>query len=121
MDGYTRFVAAIPLTTKSEVFSTLSRAIEIEAKRLGYYPSVLHSDRGTEFLNAQYKEFCKQNIIRQRFSDEYTPQQNGLAERFNRTIIESLRTVMLDSGLKPNLWNEVLSSCILALNQIPSH
>ncbi|KNZ51387.1 hypothetical protein VP01_3973g1 [Puccinia sorghi] len=39
VDGYTRFVAAIPLTTKSEVFSTLSRAIEIEAKRLGYYPS----------------------------------------------------------------------------------
>ncbi|KNZ51630.1 hypothetical protein VP01_3880g3 [Puccinia sorghi] len=110
VDGYTRFVAAIPLTSKSEVFSTLSQVINIEAKRLGYYPSVLHSDRGTEFLNAQVGEFCRTNVIRQRFSDEYTPQQNGLAERFNRTVIKSLRTVMLDSGLKPNLWNEVISS-----------
>ncbi|KNZ45691.1 hypothetical protein VP01_78g1 [Puccinia sorghi] len=121
VDGYTRFVAAVPLTSKSEVFSTLSQVINIEAKRLGYYPSVLHSDRGTEFLNAQVGEFCRTNVIRQRFSDEYTPQQNGLAERFNRTVIESLRTVMLDSGLKPNLWNEVISSCVLALNQIPTH
>ncbi|KNZ44611.1 hypothetical protein VP01_899g2, partial [Puccinia sorghi] len=100
VDGYTQFVTASPLTTKLEVFATLSQAIEIEAKWLGYYPS---------------------NVIRQRFSDEYTPQQNGLAERFNRTVIESLQTVILDSGLKPNLWNEVLSSCVLALNQIPTH
>ncbi|KNZ52018.1 hypothetical protein VP01_372g6 [Puccinia sorghi] len=63
VDGFSRFVAAIPLTTKSEVFSTLAHAIDIEAKRLGYYPSVLHSDRGTEFLNSQFEDFCKKNII----------------------------------------------------------
>ncbi|KNZ55494.1 hypothetical protein VP01_2661g2 [Puccinia sorghi] len=111
----------IPLTAKSEVFSTLSRLIDVESKRLGYYPSVLHSDRGTEFINAGMEDFCQKNVIRQRFSDEYSPQQNGLAERFNRTVIESLQTVMLDSGLRPNLWNEVLGSCTLALNQIPTH
>ncbi|KNZ56460.1 hypothetical protein VP01_23g8 [Puccinia sorghi] len=120
-NGHTRFVAALPLTSKSKVFSTLSQVIDIEAKRLGYYPSVLHLDHGTEFLNAQVGEFCQTNIIRQRFSDEYNPQQNGLAEQSNRTIIESSQTVMLDSGLKPNLWNEVISSCVLALNQIPAH
>ncbi|KNZ47894.1 hypothetical protein VP01_6061g1, partial [Puccinia sorghi] len=51
----------------------------------------------------------------------YIPQKNGLAERFNRTIIESLWTVILDSGRQPSLWNEILSACVLFLNQIPSH
>lgn len=72
-------------------------------------------------MNFKPEEYCQKNLIHQQFSDEYTPQQNGLAERFNRTTIESLRSVMLDSGLRPNLWNEVLSSCVLSLNQIPSH
>ncbi|KNZ54901.1 hypothetical protein VP01_281g3 [Puccinia sorghi] len=95
--------------------------MDIKAKRIGYYPSVLHSERGTEFVNSALDNYCREHVIRQQYSDEYTPQQNGLAERFNQIIIESLRTVLLDSGLRPTLWNEILSSCTLLLNQIPSH
>ena len=54
-------------------------------------------------------------------SNPYTPQQNGLAERYNRTLLESLRTILEDSQLKKNLWSEVLSACCLTLNQIPAH
>jgi transposase InsO family protein len=121
VDSNTRFCAAIPLTTKSEVFVRLTRAIDVEAKRLGYYPSILHSDRGTEFTNSDLSKYCDEHIIRQRFSDAYTPQQNGLAERFNRTILESLRTIILDSGLRQNLWNEILSASVLTMNQVPTH
>lgn len=83
VDGNTRFVSAIPLTAKSEVCLNLSCLIDVESKRLGYYPSVLHSDRGTEFINAGMEDFCQKNVIHQRFSDEYSPQKNGLAKRFN--------------------------------------
>jgi hypothetical protein len=121
VDANTRFVAAIPLVTKSDTFKTLTHVINLEAKRLGYYPSILHSDRGTEFKNAELDRYCQEHVIRQSFSDAYTPQQNGLAERFNQTILESLRTVLLDSGLKATLWNEILSACTLTLNQIPTH
>ncbi|KNZ47107.1 hypothetical protein VP01_666g2, partial [Puccinia sorghi] len=92
----TRFVAAVPIVSKAEILSTLSYIIEIESKRFVYYPSILHSDCRNEFKNV-------------------------LAERFNSTLIESLRTVMLDSSLQGNLWSEVLSTCTLALNQIPTH
>ncbi|KNZ62793.1 hypothetical protein VP01_1222g1 [Puccinia sorghi] len=121
VDANTRFCSAIPLKTKSDVFATLTHVINTEAKRLGYFPSILHSDRGTEFVNAGLEEYCRSNIIRQRFSNAYTPQQNGLAERFNRTILESLRTILYDSGFRLNMWNEVISACILTLNQIPTH
>jgi transposase InsO family protein len=121
VDANTRYVAAVPLVTKANTFKTLTHVINLEAKRLGYYPSVIHSDRGTEFKNAELDRYCQEHVIRQSFSDAYTPQQNGLAERFNRTILESLRTVLLDSGLKATLWNEILGACTLTLNQIPSH
>jgi hypothetical protein len=121
VDANTRFVAAIPLISKTDVYKTLTYAIDVEAKRLGYYPSILHSDRGTEFLNSNLERYCLDHVIKQRFSDEYTPQQNGLTERFNQTILESLRTLLMNSGFNSSLWNKILSTCTLTLNQIPSH
>jgi transposase InsO family protein len=109
------------MISKGDTFKTLTHAIDVEAKRLGYYTSILHSDRGTEFVNSELQQYCLDHVIQQRFSDAYTPQQNGLAERFNRTILESLRTIILDSGLSPKLWNEILSTSTLTLNQIPTH
>jgi hypothetical protein len=121
VDSHSRFCAAIPLISKSDVFAALTFAIDVEAKRFGYYPSIIHSDCRTEFANSELELYCYKNTIRQRFSDAYTPQQNGLAERFNQTILESLKTIILDSGLRQNLWSEILSASTLTLNQIPSH
>ncbi|KNZ44476.1 hypothetical protein VP01_9124g1 [Puccinia sorghi] len=61
------------------------------------------------------EEFCR------RFSDAYTSQQNGLAERFNQTILESMQTILHYSGIRKNLWTKILSASILTLNQIPAH
>ncbi|KAI7958482.1 hypothetical protein MJO29_006699 [Puccinia striiformis f. sp. tritici] len=121
VDSCTRFCSAIPIKKKSDVPDTIIQAVNLEAKRIGYHPTVLHSDRGSEFINNQLIEYCNLHSIRTRQSDAYTPQQNGLAERFNRTVLESLRAVLKDSGLRRDLWNEVVKSCSLILNQIPAH
>ncbi|KAH9456857.1 hypothetical protein Pst134EA_033050 [Puccinia striiformis f. sp. tritici] len=121
VDSCTRFVAAIPLKKKNDAAESIIQAVNLEAKRLGYYPTVIHSDRGTEFINTAMNEFCNKHSIRTRHSDAYTPQQNGLAERFNRTLLESVRAVFKDSGLRKDLWNEIIKSCALTINQIPAH
>ena len=77
----TGFCAAIPICAKSNVYAALTFALDVEAKRFGYYPTIIHSDRGTEFTNAEFEMYCNRNTIRQRFSNAYTPQQKGLAER----------------------------------------
>ncbi|KNZ55635.1 hypothetical protein VP01_2626g2 [Puccinia sorghi] len=74
------------ILTVSDVPDILSQALDLEAKRLGYYPTVLHSDRGTEFINAFLMDYCNKHLIRARYSD---------ASMFN------------DSGLPRNLWNEL--------------
>ena len=121
MDVNIKSVAEIPLTTKAEFFSLLLYAIDFKAKRLGYHPSIFHSNRWTEFTKSELEKYCWLHIIRQHYSEEYTPRQNRMAESYNLTIIKSLITFMLDAGLCPSLWNEVLTLCVLALNQVLSH
>jgi hypothetical protein len=65
VNSNTRFVSAIPLVSKVDVFSSLSRLLNVEAKRLGYYPSVLHSDRGTKFVNSNLENYYKEHVIQQ--------------------------------------------------------
>ncbi|GJX37569.1 retrovirus-related pol polyprotein from transposon TNT 1-94 [Tanacetum coccineum] len=55
----------------------------------------LRSDNGTEFKNHKLEEFCDENGISQNFSSPYTPEQNGVAERRNRTLIEAARTISI--------------------------
>ncbi|KNZ52391.1 hypothetical protein VP01_3598g1 [Puccinia sorghi] len=121
VESNTRYCSAIPITQKSNVYNTLATILNFEAKRFGYYPSILHSDRGGELLNSSMKEYCREHLIKQRYADPYTPQQNGLAEQHNRTIIESLRTILTDSKLSRRHWSDVFKVSTLTLNQIPSH
>jgi transposase InsO family protein len=121
VDSSTRFCATVPIKLKSDVAATISFLVDVEAKQFGYYPTTIHSDRGSEFLNSTLKAFCASHLIKQRISDPYTPQQNGLAERFNRTILESLRTILEDSGIDKRFWNKIAKVSSLTLNQIPTH
>ncbi|KNZ56017.1 hypothetical protein VP01_251g9 [Puccinia sorghi] len=110
VDSNTRYCSATPINLKSDVYETLSNILNYEAKRFGYYPSVLHSDRGREFINSTMEEYCKEHLIKCRTSDPYTPQQNGLAERHNRTIIESLRTILTDSKINRRYWSDIVKT-----------
>jgi transposase InsO family protein len=54
----------------------------------------IRSDNGTEFKNTQVKDYLDEEGIKHEFSAPYTPQQNGVAERKNRTLIEMARTML---------------------------
>ena len=60
---------------------------------------ILRSDNGTEFKNAQMTDFCKLKGITHQFSAPGTPQQNGVVERKNRTLIEAGRTMLEEANL----------------------
>ncbi|KNZ45309.1 hypothetical protein VP01_8273g1, partial [Puccinia sorghi] len=87
VDICTRFCAAIPIKLKSEVAETIGHLVDFEAKRMGYHPTTIHSDRRSELINSTLKDYCKAHLIKQRTSNAYTLQQKGLAEIFNQTIL----------------------------------
>ncbi|GKC67639.1 putative ribonuclease H-like domain-containing protein [Tanacetum coccineum] len=77
--------------------------------------SKLWCDNGTEFKNKEMNQFCKRKGIKREFSVARTPQQNGVAERKNRTPIEAARTMLADSKLPTTFWAEAVNTACYKL------
>ncbi|GJZ52434.1 putative ribonuclease H-like domain-containing protein [Tanacetum coccineum] len=75
-------------------------------------------DNGIEFKNRDFIEFCGSKGIKREYSNARTPQQNGVAERKNRTLIEAARTMLADSFLPNTFWAEAVSTACYVLNRV---
>ncbi|GJW53002.1 putative ribonuclease H-like domain-containing protein [Tanacetum coccineum] len=76
------------------------------------------SDNDTEFKNRDMLEFCGNKGIKQEYSNARTPQQNGVAERMNMTLIEAARTMLADSLLPTTFWAEAVSTACYIFNRV---
>ena len=117
-DDYSRFSWVSFLKTKDETIDSLmalfKRIENLYQRRI----KRIRSDNGTEFKNSKMEEFCDERGILHEFSAPYTPQQNGVAERKNRTLIETARTMLADSKLPINFWAEAVSAACYTLNRV---
>ncbi|GJY87608.1 putative ribonuclease H-like domain-containing protein [Tanacetum coccineum] len=91
--------------------------LEIE-NQLDYKVKVIRCDNGTEFKNSVMNQVCEMTGIKRKFSVARTPQQNGVAERRNRTLIEATRTMLVDSKLPTTFWFEVVNTACYVLNRV---
>ena len=85
-------------------------------KLYGHSVKVIRSDNGTEFVNKHVKTFLDEKGIMQETSAPYTPEQNGVAERENRTVVEMARTMLCSMNLPKMLWAEAVAYATLILN-----
>ena len=81
----------------------------------------VQSDNGTEFRNTQVEEFCNDIGIKPEFSSSYTPQQNGVMERKNRTLITLARAMLDDYGISQRFWAEAINTACHASNRVYLH
>ncbi|CAI7886437.1 unnamed protein product [Closterium sp. NIES-54] len=99
-DRHTRFVWVMPVAKKSDVLWEIHKwlvLVERQAKKLVL---MLCSDRGGEFLGKEFIDFVDGKGIVHDLTCPYTPQQNGMAEREMRTVVESVRTMLLHMGVQ---------------------
>ncbi|KAH9706020.1 Integrase catalytic domain-containing protein [Citrus sinensis] len=96
-------------------------------EKLGYIhsdlwgPAQVNSlDNGLEYCNKLFEEFCEKNGIQRHKTITYTPQQNGLAEKMNRTLVEKVRCMLIYSKLPKTLWEEALNTACYLVNMSPS-
>nr|GEW98177.1 ribonuclease H-like domain-containing protein [Tanacetum cinerariifolium] len=75
-------------------------------------------DNGTEFKNSEMNQFCQMKEIKREFSVARTPQQNGVAKKKNRTLIETARSMLADSLLPTTFWAEVVNTACYVQNRV---
>ncbi|GJZ85775.1 putative ribonuclease H-like domain-containing protein [Tanacetum coccineum] len=109
-DDYSRFSWVFFLATKdetSEILKTFKTGIE---NLIDLKVKVIRCDNGTEFKNKVMNQFCEMKGIMREFSVARTPQQNRVAERKNRTLIQAARTMLPGSKLPTTLWAEAVNT-----------
>lgn len=79
----------------------------------------IRTDRGREYMSNDFDAWCKSKGIILETTAGYTPEQNGVAERFNRTIIEKVRVLLFDSGLGTHMWGECMKYALQVWNLSP--
>ncbi|GJR62932.1 putative ribonuclease H-like domain-containing protein [Tanacetum coccineum] len=117
-DDFSRFSWVFFLRTKDETSAILKDFIRQIENQLNQKVKTIRSDNGTEFKNKEVIEFCGLKGIKREYSNARTPQQNGVAERKNRTLIEAARTMLADSFLPNTFWAEAVSTACYVLNRV---
>ena len=80
----------------------------------------LRTDNGGEFKSDEFVKFCRERGIRREYTAPYSSEQNGIAERMNRTIQERVVSMLQHSGLSDGFWAEVLLTAVDIINMSPS-
>eukprot|EP00253_Pinus_taeda_P015808 PITA_15808 len=78
---------------------------------------ILRTDNGTEYESNKFHDFCKEAGIKRETTTPYTPEQNGVEERKNRTIVEAVRVMLHDQRLPKFLWVEAVNSAVYVQNR----
>ncbi|GJT80197.1 retrovirus-related pol polyprotein from transposon TNT 1-94 [Tanacetum coccineum] len=109
-DDFSRFSWVFFLATKDETSEILKTFINGIENIIYLRVKVIRCDNGTEFKNRVMNQFCEMKGIKREFSVAKTPQQNRVAERKNRTLIEAVRTMLADSKLPTTFWAEAVNT-----------
>ncbi|KAI3758884.1 hypothetical protein L6452_06456 [Arctium lappa] len=118
VDDYSRFTWVYFLRTKDETSGLIKSFILRIENQTNQKVKVIRSDNGTEFKNLDLNTFCEEKGIERQYSAPRTPQQNGVAERRNRTLIEAARSLLADSKLPITFWAEAVNSACYVQNRV---
>lgn len=110
IDDYSKYTVIYFLRNKSEVEVKIKEYIAMVENEFGKKPKVIRSDRGGEYIGIGIKSYLSENGIKTQFTAPYSPQQNGVAERKNRTLVEMARCLLTDAELPKYLWAEAVNT-----------
>lgn len=120
LDDFSHFVVVKLLKAKDEAeqnlieyISEIERQHELPVKRL-------RLDNGGEFSSNNFKRFARQKGIKLEYTMSYSPQMGGKAERMNQTLLNMVRTKLIDSGIAKHLWGEAIRCSAYELNRSPT-
>lgn len=120
IDDFSRKTWVYFLVEKSEAFDIFVSFKNRVEKEMGTFIKCLRTDRGGEFMSQEFTGFCKESGISRQLTAAHTPQQNGVAERKNRTIMNMVRCMLYEKNVPKNFWPEAVNWTVHVLNRCPT-
>ncbi|GAB2266514.1 hypothetical protein Dimus_037897 [Dionaea muscipula] len=120
VDDFSRKVWIYLLKSKDQTFEKFKEWKNLVENQKDRKIKVLRTDNGLEFCNVLFDDFCKHNGIERHRIIIKTPQQNGIAERMNRTLLEKVRCLLFTASLPKCLWGEALNTAAYLINRSSS-
>ncbi|GKB06944.1 retrovirus-related pol polyprotein from transposon TNT 1-94 [Tanacetum coccineum] len=120
IDDYSRKTWVYFLNEKSQAFEAFKKFKAMVEKEKCLKIKSMRSDRGGEFLSKEFNKFCEDNGIRIFLTAPYSPQQNGVVERKNRTILNMVRSMLKSKKMPKEFWAEAVDCAVYLLNRCPS-
>ena len=120
IDDATRKVWVYPIKGKGDVYPIFRKWLASVETEKGIKLKALRSDNGGEYTSHEFRDFCESRGIRREFTAPYTPVQNGVAERMNRTIQDRVVSMLHHANLPQGFWVEAVRTAIHVINLSPS-
>ena len=120
IDDYSRFKAVVPLKRKSDAFDAFKLFKAFAENHTGKAIKKFRCDKGGEYMSNEFIDFLNASGIAKQYTVRNRPQQNGVAERANRTLAERITAMLEESGLSKRYWAECLAALVHVLNCCPT-
>ena len=120
IDDFSRYTTTYVISNKGEALQKLKEFVATTSNMFGRKPKILRSDNGGEYINKEMEDYLRKNGIEHQVTVPYSPQQNGVAERKNRYIMEMTRCMLVDSNLNEKFWGEAVITATYIQNRLPS-
>nr|AAU90089.1 putative polyprotein [Oryza sativa Japonica Group] len=120
VDDMSRFMWIRLLSGKHEAAAAIKQfkaGVEMES---GRKLRALRTDRGGEFTSVEFTEFCADRGVSRQLTAPYSPQQNGVVERRNLTVVAAARSMLKAAGMPAQFWGEAVVAAVYLLNRSPT-
>ncbi|XP_042460715.1 uncharacterized protein LOC122044264 [Zingiber officinale] len=120
VDDFTRWMRVFILAAKNDAFRAFKKFKLLTKTKTECKIKTLQTDRGGEFLSTEFTQFCENEGIERHLTTPYTPQQNGVAERRNRTVMAMARSLVKGTHMRARFWGEAVRHAVYLFNRLPT-
>lgn len=120
VDDATRYVWVVLLTAKSGAPDAIKRIQAAAELQSGRRLRVFRTDNGGEFTSLEFAAYCVDQGMQRHFSAPYAPQQNGVIERRNQSVVSMARALLKQRSMPAEFWGEAVTTAVFLLNRSPT-
>ena len=120
IDNFSRYTVAYMMKRKDEALDKFKEYVAMAETKFNRKVVTVRTDNGGEYCSNDFDEFLRKRGTQEERTIPYTSQQNGLAERMNRTLMDKVRSMLYHSNLPLRFWGEALSTAVYLTNRSPT-